>query len=198
MNIDDNGYVTWKDGASAVEFAKDALAYAAAEATKINANSTRTAGADNEAVVFDTLPLGYYLVDSSVGALCALTTTNPEATVIEKNANPSLDKDVKEGDAWGDKNDAGIGDTVEFMATITVQGIAKDYVMHDRMDDGLTFGSVTRVTLNGKAAAKTTDYTVKQNTSHTDGTTTVTDTFDVVFTESFCENLPKFHSFRLY
>lgn len=138
VNIDDNGYVTWKNGASAAEFAKDALAYAAAEATKINANSTKTADADNEAVVFDTLPLGYYLVDSSVGALCALTTTNPEATVIEKNANPSLDKDVKEGDAWGDKNDAGIGDTVEFMAAITVQGIAKDYVMHDRMDDGLS------------------------------------------------------------
>lgn len=198
VNIDDNGYVTWKDGASAAEFAKDALAYAAAEATKINALVTKSAGADNEAVVFETLPLGYYLVDSSVGTLCALTTTNPEATVIEKNANPSLDKDVKEGDAWGDKNDAGIGDTVEFMAAITVQGIAKDYVMHDRMDDGLTFGSVTKVTLNGADAAETTDYTVQQDASHTNGTTTVTDTFDVIFTESFCEKLKSGDKIAVY
>lgn len=189
VNIDDNGYVTWKDGASAADFAKDALAYATAVATKINALFTKPAGADNEAVVFDTLPLGYYLVDSSVGTLCALTTTNPEATVIEKNANPSLDKDVKEGDAWGDKNDASIGDTVEFRATITVRGTAKDYIMHDQMDGGLTFGSVTKVTLNSIDAAETTDYTVQKEALHTDGATTITDTFDVIFTESFCEKL---------
>lgn len=45
---------------------------------------------------------------------------------------------------------------------------------------GLTFDSVTKVTLNGVDAAETTDYTVQQDAAHTNGTTTVTDTFDVI------------------
>ena len=91
--------------------------------------------------------LGYYLVDSSLGALCALTTTNPDATVIEKNSNPSLVKTVEEGETWNTKNDANIGDTVKFKATITVQGVANDYVMHDEMSDGLSFDAVKDVTV---------------------------------------------------
>ncbi len=199
VNIDTNGYVTWKTGASAAEFAKAAIEFATADATKIEAEGdSKTATADNASVEFTNLPLGYYLVDSSLGALCNLTTTNQEVTVTEKNAAPTLTKQVQEdsktGDAaWGEKNDAAIGETVNFRATITVEGVAKDYVMHDQMDDGLTFGSVTKVekTSSGTTTTVTPDgnYTVTGNASHTVDGTTTTHTFDVTFSEDFCKKL---------
>lgn len=184
VDVDENGYVTWKADADAAAFAKAAIEYAQATAIP-TVGEAKQAAADNDPVVFEGLPLGYYLVDSSLGALCALTTTNPEATVIEKNANPTLTKEVKEGDDWTDKNDANVGDTVEFRATITVQGTAKDYVMHDQMDDGLTYAGVTKVTLNGDTDANIVDpsnYTVTAPAA--DG-----HTFDVAFSAEFCESL---------
>lgn len=180
VNIDSNGYVTWKENASAANFAAAAIDFAGKN--KISqVGETKKASEDNETVEFSELPLGYYLVDSTLGALCALTTTKPEATVIEKNANPTLTKEVKEGETWGNKNDANVGDTVEFKATITVQGSATDYVMHDQMDDGLTYAGVQKVTLNGADVA-TSDYTVTFPAADNH-------TFDVTFTDPFCNTL---------
>lgn len=197
VNVDANGYVTWKDNANVADFAKAALAYATAAETNIAPDAAQNAAADNTPVVFSDLILGYYLVDSSVGTVCALDTTNPEATIIEKNTNPSLVKEVKEGDSWGSKSDANIGDRVDFRATITVHGTAKDYVMHDKMDDGLTFGIVERVELNGALVTRDGNYDIlgitngaNTGVTHTDKDgNTSTDTFDVVFTGNFCEKL---------
>ena len=182
VNVHDNDYVTWIDGASAAEFAAKAIDYATAEATKIDPVETKPALADKEAVKFINLPLGYYLVDSSLGALCALNTTKPDATVIEKNSNPSLVKDVKEGDSWGKTSDASIGDEVEFRATITVQGVAKDYVMHDKMDNGLAYTEVTSVTLNNNAVTASDNYEVVTSTNDQC-------TFEVKFSQTFCASL---------
>ena len=179
FDVDTNGYVTAKAGANFVEFTTKALTYA----TTYNIANDGTMKGTGTDIQFTGLDLGYYLVDSSVGALCALTTTDPNGEVIEKNANPTLDKDVKEDStgAWGDKNDAEIGEDVEFKATITVQGVAKDYVMHDKMDDGLTYKGVTSVTLNG-TTVETSKYTVNASAAHND-------TFDVVFNADFCATL---------
>lgn len=180
VSADAQGYITWKEGADPAAFAEAALHYA--EENQIPATATGTATADNAPVQFNNLVLGYYLVDSSHGALCALTTTDPATTINEKNATPTLVKEVKEGNEWGDRNDAQIGGTVEFQATITVQGKAKDYVMHDKMDDGLTFGSVTAVTKNGETLQEEEHY-------HVDTEPTDQDTFDVTFMEDFCDAL---------
>lgn len=185
FDVDDNGYVTAKSELDAVAFAKAALKYAT-DHNIVNDGTVKGTGSN---ATINNLELGYYLIDSSVGALCALTTTDPNGTVIEKNGNPTLVKQVQEdskvndeGNGWGNVNDADIGQTVSFKATITVQGLAKSYVMHDKMDDGLTFGSVTGVTL-GNTTVETTNYTVK--------TTDITDdcTFEVVFGEDFCAGL---------
>ncbi len=191
----ENGYVKWETNASAANFAAAAIAFAEAEGTTIANDGQQTSDADNSNVEFTGLPLGYYLVKSDLGALCALTTTNKTATVTEKNAAPSFVKEVNEPTAagtanWGAENDASIGDTVEFRATITVEGDAKSYVMHDAMDDGLTYKSVTKVTLNNTDVANT-NYTVTTNVSHTppEGGTATTDTFDVTFTDDFCNTL---------
>ena len=182
FDVDANGYVTAKKDANLVAFTQAALAYATTN-NIVNDGTMKGNGSD---ITFNNLDLGYYLVDSSVGALCALTTTDPDGEVIEKNAAPSLDKEVKEGDTWGKNNDANIGDTVEFKATITVQGYANGYVMHDQMEDGLKFDKVTSVTLN-TTPVETTKYTVLTKT--TDPAVTDTCTFEVRFTDGFCNTL---------
>lgn len=58
--------------------------------------------------MFDNLDLGYYLVDSTLGTLCSLDTTNPDVTIEEKNAVPTNEKEVEEDstNAYGKTNDA--------------------------------------------------------------------------------------------
>ena len=101
VTINENGYVTWNKGTAeteAAELAKEALKYATDSANKLkfDPKDTSNAHADAETVTFTGLPLGYYLVDSSAGALCSLDTTNPNATIKEKNGVPSVKKEVQE------------------------------------------------------------------------------------------------------
>lgn len=195
VDLDDSGYVKWKENADAADFAAKAIAYAQADDTKITATAAKTATDNNAPLAFEGLPLGYYLVDSTLGALCALTTTNTQATVIEKNAVPVLDKKVKEGTEWLGQNDVNLGGTVEFCATITVQGFAKGYVMHDQMDDGLSFGAVSKITLNGDADANLVpaDGNYSVDTAPADA-----HNFDIVFTDTFCESLKSGDQIAVY
>lgn len=97
--INENGYVTWKTGVAenkAAELAQKALAYANNTSTNISNNGPKSVTEEENSVSFDNLDLGYYLVESSVGALCGLTTTNNEVTIAEKNGVPSVDKKVQE------------------------------------------------------------------------------------------------------
>lgn len=181
VSIDAQGYVTWVDGASAADFAKAAQAYA-----KENniASDPAAVTADSDTVSFTGLKLGYYLVDSTLGTLCSLDTTNPTVTIKEKNVAPGNEKKVEEdsNSTYGEKNDADIGQTVNFQSTITAQAGAENYVFHDKMSAGLTYGSVTGITLNGTTVA-TSNYEVKTSELGDDCT------FHVVFTQAFCDTL---------
>ena len=182
MRTDDQGYVTWVNGASAADFAALAQAYAKTN----NIGNQGSKKADSTTVEFTGLNLGYYLLDSSLGTLCSLDTTNPTVIIKEKNAEPTNVKTVQEDSTgnYGDKNDADIGQTVNFQSTITAQAGAENYVFHDKMSAGLTFGSVTGVTLNGEAVDAA-NYTVK-----TSGFAENHDcTFEVIFTQDFCNTL---------
>ena len=186
-----DGYVNWigaTDKVRIAEFAKKALAYAIENKIDCTAKTAATT-----TVAFNNLPLGYYVVESSVGALCGLTTTNPTATIQEKNGVPSVEKKVQEDskvgktDDWGISNTADIGQTVNFQTTITAQPGAQNYVLHDKMEAGLTFGGTVTVTKNGENVDAT-NYTLK---IATDSSANVTDgcTFEIVFTQSFCNTL---------
>lgn len=180
VNVDAQGYVTWVKDADVAAFAKLAQEYAADN--KIKNQGSRTAA--SATVEFAGLDLGYYLVDSTLGTICSLDTTNPSVIIKEKNAAPTNEKQVQEdsNNGWGSTNDADIGQTVNFKSTITAQAGAENYVFHDKMSAGLTFGTVTGVTLNGNTVDAT-NYTVK--------TTGLADkcTFEVVFTKAFCDTL---------
>lgn len=180
VSIDDQGYVTWKEGASAADFAKAALEYAKESRIEADASST----ADSTTVEFSNLKLGYYLVDSSLGSLCSLDTTNPSVTIKEKNAEPTNEKTVQENSTgdYGSSNDANIGDVVSFQSTITAQAGAEKYVFHDTMSSGLTYDNVTGVTLNGRTVNASSYQVVSKGL--TDGCT-----FEVRFTQAFCDTL---------
>ena len=185
-----NDYVTWKEGANAVEFAQKALKYANDNGLTFDKEETApdaTAGGTTSEVTFSALPLGYYLVDSSVGALCSLNTTNPTATIQEKNGVPSVEKKVQEDSTndWGDSNTADIGQIVNFQTTITAQLGAQNYVLHDKMDAGLTFGGIVTVKKGDTILATPSDYSLITDAANiTDGCT-----FEIAFTPAFCKTL---------
>lgn len=175
IDLDSNGHPTWKTGADAAAFAKAALTWAADK--KISGTKETATGGT---VTFSNLDLGYYLVDSSLGALCGLNTTNPDATIKEKNEKPEIKKEVQTsaGD-WSSENNAKIGDTVEYKVEIKVADGAQKYTVTDTMSKGLTFNnSSLKVTAND---AVTTDYTL----------TPTTNGFTLVLPETYVSTLTK-------
>lgn len=204
--FDADGYAKWTaadDDETKANFAKLALAYA--EANEIS--PVKTSANAGEFVVTETtgkfsdLPLGYYLVDTTMGALCGLTTTNPAASVNAKNGQPTITKTVQEdlSQAWGEKNSADIGQTVEYSVNIHVHPGAQNYILHDEMGDGLTFGTVKvgeqevvrgeikkveHITSAGVTdiASKGTDYTVVTECEDDCD-------FEIVFSKDFCEHI---------
>lgn len=167
--------------------AKKALEYAKDSSKSITCSDTKTA--HSTTVTFSGLDLGYYLVDSSVGALCSLNTTNPSAEIKEKNGQPTVEKKVSstDGNGYGDSNDANIGDKVYFQTIITAQAGAQDYVLHDTMDEGFTFTNNIQVKLND-SKVENQDYSIylkgTENNKTTDGCT-----FEIRFTKDFCDKL---------
>ena len=180
VNVDSQGYVTWVERADAVAFAKAAQKYAKDNSIANQGTTTAT----STTVSFTNLDLGYYLVDTTLGTLCALDTTNPNVVMEEKNEVPENKKTVEEDSTgiYGEENDADIGQTVNFKSTITAQAGAENYVFHDTMSAGLTYTGVTGVTLNGTTVDASNYTVVTQNL--TDGCT-----FEVRFTQAFCDTL---------
>ena len=146
VTIDSLGYVTWtasKDETTMITFTQEALAYAKTKPIDPTMSSTTSSDYSLTGTVgkFENLPLGWYLVDSTAGALCSLTTTNYEGHVNAKNKTPTVEKNVKEdlGGTWGPTNSADIGQTVEFRVTIHAAAGVENYALHDKLSNGLTF-----------------------------------------------------------
>mgnify|MGYP004602162305 CR=1 FL=1 len=160
VDIDELGYVTWKENASAADFAAKAIAFATANSIANDGQKT----ADSSTVAFTGLELGYYLVQSDLGALCSLDTTMPDVEIQEKNSKPTAKKEVEEDSTgnYGDHNDADIGQKVNFRTTINVvDGDPKNYVLHDKMSEGLTFDATSvKVAIGDTSLTEGTDYTL--------------------------------------
>lgn len=191
-NENGDKYYVWKDGVDksrAKEFAEKAYKYAKDN----NITPTMTKKATSTSVVFDNLDLGYYLVDSSVGALLHLTTTNPTATVNEKNTlNPNVDKNVLENSTgvYGKENDDIIGSTINYKSTITTGAGYGSYVLYDKMDKGLTFNVNSVIVKIGDDVVEANNYVVKTN---------VTDyTFVIEFNDEFILKQPKNTNIDVY
>ena len=193
-NENGDKYYVWKDGvdkAKAKEFAEKAYKYAKDKDNNIT--PTMTKNATSTSVKFENLELGYYLVDSSVGALLHLTTTNPTASVNEKNTlNPNVDKNVLENSTgkYGKENDDMIGSTISYKTTITTGAGYGNYVLYDVMDIGLTFNDNSVVVKIGNEVVDNTNYTVKTDVKGY--------TFVIEFEDEFIAKQPKNTNIDVY
>ena len=207
LKVDAQGYVTWvgaKSDADYAEFAKLALEYATelidtdadgepdTPRIQVEAGNTKTADATGQ-VTFSNLPLGYYLVDSSSGALCALDTTDTSMTVTEKNDVPTIKKTVEGGEDVTDEsgeaintNSASVGDTLNFTITIDAKAGAEKYVVTDTMTSGLDL-NISSITVYKDGTE--TDNIVRDDNYDLKTDITGNDTFTVTFTDEFCDSL---------
>ena len=178
-----NGYIKPKaefTDETAATFAKNALAFA--KEKNIEDDGHQTAG--KTGVSFSSLSLGYYLLDTSLGTLCSLDTTNPAAILREKNDSPTIEKKVKENDNWDTDSNAKIGDKVEYQVTIHAKKGAENYVLTDTMDNGLTFNNNIAVKAGTKDLELNKDYTVKTKTADS-----IENTFELTFTKTYLDSL---------
>ena len=162
ITLDGQKHPTWtaadeNDSTTVAAFAKAALDWA-----KVKGITGTAETATGNTVTFSNLDLGYYLVDSSLGALCGLNTTNPNATIKEKNEKPEIKKEVQTSNGdWSNENNAKIGDTVEYKVEIKVADGAQTYTVTDTMSKGLTFNSTSlKVAVGSTFATADTDYTL--------------------------------------
>lgn len=161
---------------TAAEFAVKALAFAKEK----NFGNDGSANANGSSVSFNNLTLGYYLVDTSLGTLCSLTTTNPTVRIDEKNSVPDIEKKIVENNQPVDSNNATIGSKINYQVTIRAKKGATGYVLTDTLSKGLTFNNDVVVKSGNTTYAVTTDYTVATGTSND---------FTVTFNQSMLDKL---------
>lgn len=150
FTVDSQNYARWKvgvDDADAAEFALKALAFAST--TGITPEQTKES-VQESTLTFSGLNLGYYLLDSTTGALCSLDTTNRSATVSEKNEVPTMDKKII-GGTQDNVTDVHVGDTVTFELSSRVPNMTGfseyDFIFVDSMTVGLSFKEIVSVTV---------------------------------------------------
>ena len=176
-------------------FGKAAAAFASDNSVPTAANDI-TPSADGT-ITFEGLEPGYYLITSTYGTLAIVETTptNPSATVEEKNPGTDIDKEVQEDSdsSWGEENSAQIGDTVYFRTTVTIKKGAVKYIVHDKMDDGLTFntGSIAVNVLTKDTEGKDVTTPLTEGREYTVVTTGLADgcTFEVRFTQTYLDTI---------
>ena len=177
------GVVVVKEGLTSEKIA--ALAAAAKtwlDTHTIADDGEKTAGAADTSIQFTNKALGYYLLSSSnwgtnnADAIFSLSSSNPNVTVQEKNGKPTIEKKIVENSGTVENNTAGIGDYVQFKITVNViDGQPSNYVIHDKMSDGLTFVNTAehpvKVLLNN-AELNTSQYDIVTDSTkaHTDCT----------------------------
>lgn len=192
MKKDENGYMSFiagKDGdADRREFAQKALVYAR-EGHGINTQK-KSPLEGKDTVEFTGLNLGYYLVGSTTGSLCGLDTTHKTVEIAEKNSVPTVTKKIIEDTRLVETNTVNYGDIVNFQIDISIGKGAKNYLLHDKMDQGLTLNTSTLPNTSpinfhdqsNNNPRYNTDFTV--NTTPDDGCT-----FHVEFKESYLNTL---------
>jgi len=134
-NNDTINVVSWVKDASVSDFTKAALAYIKAN----NIAPLQSVKCDTTEINFTNLSLGYYLVESSLGALCSIDTTDPDVVIHEKNSVPSVEKRVDRNGILENNNTASIGDELSFTTIITAYAGAENYELVDTASAGITF-----------------------------------------------------------
>ena len=191
-NVNDkaNDYVSKLTGKDLVAFATKASNWAQTKTNGITAGATAMVSADatdgKYTATFTDLDYGYYVVavpgatlanaSGQYATLVSVDSTNVTANI--KGDLPTVDKKVQVGGTGKDATDAKIGDILTFTLTSTIPDMSAydtyTFNFKDTLSQGLTFGQVTSVTVEGVTDPLTvnTDYTVTTPTV-SDNTLTV-------------------------
>lgn len=161
---DGNGYITatdaaWKDAATKAEMS-DGLK-TALESWAKTATPVATAESDGSQLKFIDLPYGYYVVVSTQGTAISVDSTNPNATIVDKNSTvPSgLTKKVN-------NDDVHIGDVVTYTVSFKTSNYdgagtaAKkivSYTITDTLPDFLQDVEVTSIVIDNDGESETTN-----------------------------------------
>lgn len=122
---EENGNVKLVDETEAGMQALATVAQGYAESGSLSAE--REQEATSEKIIFDKLPLGYYMVTTNAGGLYALDTTDTDVEMYEKNTEPTISKSA-------DKTNAAYGTNVHYTIPFTRGGyVWGDYVITDIM-----------------------------------------------------------------
>lgn len=191
----ENDYVKWNStDTDAANLAKAAIAFAQDTNNNVTAvqNLTKTTSNNSDGTVtvtYSGLDLGYYLVESNVGALCSLNTTNPTAEIEEKNSQPTLEKYIIKTNGEDSENvklsTANIGDPIHYHVQITVGKGANNYVFYDEIASGLKyhenetvpFGVQITTSKAGTVQLESNDYSLNLDVNKTSFTLTIMDSF---------------------
>ena len=181
----DNDYVTWvnakKDDETMRQFVKLALKYAGEKNIVVD-GSVKNESDTTKNITTNPLKLGYYLVSSTAGSLISIDTNNPNKNIKEKNGVPTVTKMVStdHGTTFlAKKNSVKAGATVGYQTTITFKPGAKNYKLHDKMDDKLEFQTIHDAHTNLSNSFEINKY-IELNKTPTDNCT-----FEVTFKDVF-------------
>lgn len=142
MHLNANGYVE----TSYTDDTAQVLAQQLIKKAKVIAESDSTIKTiapvtdDNGSLTISGLPLGYYVIDSTVGTLCALTTNDPNATFEEKHDEPTISKKITDNSGSDSTNETvKIGDIITYDINIDVKKGVKNYILYDKLGKGLKY-----------------------------------------------------------
>lgn len=167
-------------------FAFAAKALAAAKTAGITP-ATVTGAEGATSVVFENLPMGYYVIEDTGAATpisaLMLDSTNPDVTITIKADKPAIEKKIDGTHDTDDTtsgmveaNNGAVGDKVPYVITSKVPdmtGYTKYYfVVTDTMSEGLTFNNDVVITIGDDTLTAGEDYTVTA-ASNADGETVV-------------------------
>lgn len=140
-----NGYVQFKADAN------EEAAFAAMKTWAEGQEATASAVSDGSALTFTNLPYGYYVITTTQGAAITVDSTNPNATVYDKNTKePSITKTAND-------TDVDIGQTVPYTLeamTANYLGTGEDakqvtkYVIKDTLPAWLSEVTVTGIKID--------------------------------------------------
>ncbi len=169
----------WSATSDLSAFAEAAAKYAAEKHLAPVDTDTPT----GNTATLDTTESGYYLVTSTLGTRAMIDTTPGNVTINEKNEGDSVDKTVNEDstDAYGDTNDAQVGDTVEYKSVVTVVPRSVNVKVHDIMDSGLTLNTNSiKIYTDAELTTEYTSATIRTGSNADTG-----DTFTIDIPDTF-------------
>lgn len=174
------------DGAALAELAKSYVAYNGLTSTIIIKAGQKVENLEN----------GYYLLaasDKSASGVVLLaddSAKNKDKTIkvkTEAEGLPNVEKKVKEDstDTYGASNSVDVGEIINFMTTIRAASGAKNYVLHDIMDEHMEpIKDSASINRDGTPLVKGVDYNVVYDPTCDDNCT-----FHIEFTPTLCASL---------